>query len=345
VLEAVDQSGDMVTRRKDGTMEAKTIRALLTLLVFALILSSCNPGGVARPAQTQTALAEAIGLPQTLAAGGTAVAQLTLAASGPTTQVPTTPAIPSATSVPPTAPAATVPATVAPSATVQPTAIPPTAAPTSALPTPYPTPRPGPITRISFQAGTTSANVEGVIRANAQVRYRVRALAQQIMMVMLDTPNGDLYMAIRGESDGRDLLSADAKSSYFRGPLPRTQDYRITIYGSEAETHYNLSVIIPKRISFRSGATSARLEGNVGAQTVINYVARARAGQTMTVTVTAPTNDVLLTIYGLDDGQPLVRAASGATNWSGTLPGTQDYAIDVVGTDAARKYTLDVEIK
>ncbi len=151
-------------------------------------------------------------------------------------------------------------------------------------------------------------------------------------------------MSIRGETDGRTLLSADGRAMAFRGPLPRTQDYLIAIYGGLAETQYTLSVVIPRRISFRSGATAARLQGNVGAHTTVTYLARARADQTMTVTITAPTDDVLLTIYGLDDGQPLVRAASGATNWSGTLPATQDYVIMVVGTDAARRYTLDVEI-
>jgi len=337
----------MAIRRKDAMMRSSKGLALLTFVVLALMLSSCGVGGVPRPARTQTAVAEAIGLPMTLAAGATAVSQLTQVASLGVTQALAATAIPSATAAPPTAPPATateVPPT-APPPTAQPTDIPPTAPPTTSLPTPYPTPRPGPITRISFETGATSANVDGVIAASAQVRYRLRALAQQIMMVTLSSPNDDLYLAVRGESDGRTLLPAEARSRHFRGQLPATQDYRITIYGAEAETHYDLLVVIPKRISFRTGATSARLTGNVGAYTTINYVARARAGQTMTVTITAPTDDVLLTIYGLEDGQPLVRAASGATSWSGTLPATQDYAIDVVGTDAARRYTLDVAIR
>lgn len=319
-------------------MRAKMMCLLSIMIVVALALSSCEPTGVTRPAQTQTALAEAIGLPQTLAAGATAVALLTQAASVPTMPAATPTEMLSPTIMAPTAPPATV---AAPTVTAPPTVL----SPSPALPTPYPTPRPGPVTRISFQSGATSANVEGEIAANAQVRYRLRALGQQVMIVMLDSPNGDLYLSIRGESDGRTLLSADGRASYFRGPLPRTQDYRITVHGAEAQTHYSLLVMVPKRISFRSGASSARLEGNVRAHSTINYLARAQAGQTMTVTITAPTNDVLLTIYGLDDGQPLVRAASGATSWSGTLPGTQDYMIDIVGTDAARQYALDVAIR
>jgi hypothetical protein len=322
----------MTIRRKDGTMRVKSVCALMTLAVLALMLSSCSVGGVPRPAQTQTAVAEAIGLPQTLAAGSTAVAQLTQVAALPTAQVPTATAIPSATSVPSATQVETV--------TALPTAVPPTLAP----PTPYPTPRPGVVRRISFQTGATQGVVEGVIAAGAEVRYRVRASAQQLLMADLYSPRDDLYMSIRGETDGRTLLSADGRAMAFRGPLPRTQDYLIAIYGGLAETQYTLSVVIPRRISFRSGATSARLQGNVGAHTTVTYLARARADQTMTVTITALTDDVLLTIYGLDDGQPLVRAASGATSWSGTLPATQDYVIMVVGTDAARRYTLDVEI-
>jgi hypothetical protein len=322
-------------------MRVKSVCALMTLAVLALMLSSCSVGGVPRPAQTQTAVAEAIGLPQTLAAGSTAVAQLTQVAALPTAQVPTATAIPSATSVPSATQVATV---TAPTVTAPPTAVPPTLAPTLAPPTPYPTPRPSVVRRISFQTGATQGVVEGVIAAGAEVRYRLRASAQQLLMADLYSPRDDIYMSIRGETDGRTLLSADERAMAFRGPLPRTQDYLIAIYGGLAETQYTLSVVIPRRISFRSGATSARLEGNVGAHTTVTYLARARADQTMTVTISAPTDDVLLTIYGLDDGQPLVRAASGATSWSGTLPATQDYVIMVVGTDAARRYTLDVEI-
>jgi len=324
-------------------MRAKTILVLTLAVLLALALSSCRVGGLSRSARSQTAVAEAIGLPQTLAAGATAVVQLTLVAQVQNTQLPTATwtwavPVPSATAVPA--------ATAMPSATASSSPTPPpTVAPTVALPTPYPTPRPGPVTRISFETGATSAVAQGVVAPRGQNRYRLRASAQQIMMVSLYSASDDLYLAVRGETDGRTLLAADARATDWRGQLSRTQDYRLTVYGGQEETEYTLSIVIPSRIVFKSGATSARLQGDVGMQSTVTYLARAKANQTMTVTITAPTNDVLLTIYGLEDGQPLVRAASGATSWSGTLPATQDYVIDVVGTDAARKYTLDVAIR
>jgi hypothetical protein len=318
-------------------MRAKTMWVLVVLALLTLTLSSCNAGGVSRPAQTQTAMAEAIGLPQTLAAGGTAVARLTQIALVPPTEIPTATAAPSATPPPTTAPPA-----VAPTVTARPTETP---LPTVALPTPYPTLRPGPVVRISFQTGATSAVVDGLVAVGGQNRYRLRASAQQLMMLGLYSPVEDVYLAVRGETDGRTLLAADARSAAWQGQSPITQDYRITVYGGQVDAEYSLSVIIPRRISFKSGATSTRVQGNVAVQSTVTYLAHARGGQTMTVTITAPYDDVLLTIYGLEDGQPLVRAVSGATSWSGTLPGTQDYVIDVVGTDAARRYILDVDIE
>ncbi len=65
----------------------------------------------------------------------------------------------------------------------------------------------------------------------------------------------------------------------------------------------------------------------------------------MTVRISSPANDVLLTIYGVEDGSPLVRYESGANQWSGVLPGTQDYMIEAVATGASSPYVMDVIIR
>ena len=65
----------------------------------------------------------------------------------------------------------------------------------------------------------------------------------------------------------------------------------------------------------------------------------------MTITLTSPASNVLLTIYGLDDGSPLVRYVSGATSWSGTLPATQDYMVEAFATGNNTTFTLKATIK
>ena len=64
----------------------------------------------------------------------------------------------------------------------------------------------------------------------------------------------------------------------------------------------------------------------------------------MTVVITSPNNDVLLTVYGFETGDPLVRYVSGAWQWSGTLPASQDYMIHAVSVGAATGYRVDISI-
>jgi hypothetical protein len=100
----------------------------------------------------------------------------------------------------------------------------------------------------------------------------------------------------------------------------------------------------PTRIQFEPGAVSATVQGNLAANGIDEYVLYALEGQTMSVTITSPGNDVYLSITGLTDGIPLVRAASDATGWKGELPATQDYSIKAVSGGPADSYTLEVTI-
>jgi len=100
----------------------------------------------------------------------------------------------------------------------------------------------------------------------------------------------------------------------------------------------------PTRIRFGPGAISATETGTVAAQGTNAYVLYALEGQTMTASVSSPSNQVLLSITGVGDGIPLVRTASDARSWTGVLPGSQDYAVNVVSGGPADSYTLYIEI-
>ena len=64
----------------------------------------------------------------------------------------------------------------------------------------------------------------------------------------------------------------------------------------------------------------------------------------MQVSVYAPKGDLALEIYGISDGQPLVRSHLKQSSWAGVLPATQDYGISVVSFGGAAPYTLQVII-
>jgi len=103
------------------------------------------------------------------------------------------------------------------------------------------------------------------------------------------------------------------------------------------------------RIQFAPGATSATLTGRIvrkeegGVEFGTEYLVRAFAGQTMSVAITSPNNDVLLTIVGAD-GSPLKRYVDGLATWTGPLYATQDYTITPASVGKTTDYALAVSI-
>jgi hypothetical protein len=98
---------------------------------------------------------------------------------------------------------------------------------------------------------------------------------------------------------------------------------------------------IPKQIRFARGRTTAVIKDTVKLCTSHEYRLRARAGQMMTLnlatgkrtsfTLSAPSGDT-------------VEGADGVKDWSGELPQTGDYVINI-GTDVTAAYTLEVTIR
>jgi hypothetical protein len=252
----------------------------------------------------------------------------------PTIVIPTQPAQPSLQSAPPTA--------ILP--TALPTAIPSTNTPV--LPTSTTAPTAGSASRISMAAGKTEAFAEGALSAGGSVAYLVNAQANQYMMTSFSSANQDLALKITSPDGSVILASADKQNSW-QGTLPKTGDYTVSIVApAAAGGNYDMSVIIPARVVFKTGAVSASLNGYVGAHEVTTYLLRAMQNQTMSVAISAPKNDVFLTIYGLDDGQPYVRSVTGSTSASFKLPSTQDYVIEAVSTgDAAESFAITFTVK
>ena len=99
-----------------------------------------------------------------------------------------------------------------------------------------------------------------------------------------------------------------------------------------------------KRINFQPGSTTAVEQGNIAASGMAEYVVAAQAGQTMSVKVTSPQDQVILVIYGAD-GTVLLTDHVGVASWSGPLPSTQDYNIDLKShASTPVNYTLEVTL-
>ncbi len=201
-------------------------------------------------------------------------------------------------------------------------------------------------TRIVFQNGATSAVVSDSIAAGDTQNYVLQAMQGQPMLVSVDSPNGDVTLSIKTQG-GTSMLSAAAGQRNWQGNLPASEDYYLSVHGASSTEHYNLNIVIPWRITFLEGADSAKLTAKTVGGFNISYAAFAAKGQKMTVDLTPLTGDAALSIFGFADGQPFVNAnMHQTTNFSFTLPATQDYIIQVVPrAGSVVSYQITVKIQ
>jgi LysM repeat protein len=99
----------------------------------------------------------------------------------------------------------------------------------------------------------------------------------------------------------------------------------------------------PNRIIFPAGSTAASISGGLVSHETVKFVVAGNQGQTMTVSVAAPANEIALRIF--NPGGILIKPLDGNLTWTGPLPATGDYLIDLVGlTDPTKNYILTVSI-
>ena len=196
-----------------------------------------------------------------------------------------------------------------------------------------------------FRRGRRFLKLQETFERASRSSFVVSAEEDQLLMVDVGSRNLDVHLGIKGVFDHTVLVPNSSQLTTWQGLVPATQDYEITLTAGREDSNYNLGITIPEMIKFAPGAISAAIQGSVAAQQNVHYILYALAGQTMTVKIHSIDNDVLLTLYGIDDGQPLARSASGATEWNGILSRSQYYMIIVVSSGNPSQYLLDITIQ
>ncbi|HLY29321.1 MAG TPA: hypothetical protein VKQ72_23450, partial [Aggregatilineales bacterium] len=211
--------------------------------------------------------------------------------------------------------------------------------------------------RIVFPAGATSVSVQGTLAAGGMDRWVLKALGGQTMTAQLTFSSGQAILIVFGV-DGSVLQSDHATSPTFSGVLPLTEDYNIDVRGNpDTATSYTLSITIPplvappvaptptgKRIVFPAGATSVAVQGSLAPSGTDRWVLKALGGQTLTAKLTFSSGIAILIIFGAD-GNVLISDHAATQTFTGVLPSTQDYIIDVRNNpNSSTNYTLTITI-
>jgi hypothetical protein len=99
-----------------------------------------------------------------------------------------------------------------------------------------------------------------------------------------------------------------------------------------------------RRIRFESGRTTKVIKDAVVRGDRDRYILHARAGQTLLVHITSVESNAVFDIYR-PGGKRTLENAQENTDWSGALPRTGDYIIEVGGTRGNASYTLEVTVR
>jgi len=100
-------------------------------------------------------------------------------------------------------------------------------------------------------------------------------------------------------------------------------------------------LLIP--IAFTPGVTTTTLTGTVAEGMSQTYTLQAQQSQTLILTMSSQNAGLLLRIRGAD-GAVLKAAEDGSLAWTGQLPASQAYLIDLISTGPAATYTLQVNL-
>lgn len=98
-----------------------------------------------------------------------------------------------------------------------------------------------------------------------------------------------------------------------------------------------------RRIQFKRGSSSTTVHGKASLVLPETYVVGARAGQVMTIQLTAPRKSTTFALMTSKTTQSLTDG--GNTSWTGTLPETGDYIIYIESDEKGSTYSMTISIK
>lgn len=298
---------------KHPISQTKFHSVFIALSITFLMLSGCIlPSSVASTTVPPTATQLLINPQAASPTANAPLATATLLPPSPTAIVP----LPTATLV------------IQPSATF---AVLPTA--TETLIPPSPTPEPTATSeaagnQIIFTRGSTAAVVSGAVRHGQVVEYTIDANATQPMILRLDSTVGDVYLGVI-DPNGDVMLAPTKKWTYWQWRLPFTGTYRIQIYGGAGPEDYQMTVKVARLAYFPPGYDTVTLLGTTVNGYVLSYAMTCNEGQTMAVRLDLPSSSAYLDVFGLVTGA-LLLPSDKENAWSGTLPATQPYVIEVI---------------
>jgi hypothetical protein len=170
--------------------------------------------------------------------------------------------------------------------------------------------------------------LQGTLQPGQVATYTLSAGQAQPLTLIMNSPNNDVTMGVF-EPNGNVLLDPAAKYTRWQMALPATELYTIQVIGGATTESFTLTIKLPLVVSFGSGTNSSTLNGTTVNGYLFSYSFNCAIGQTMSASLNVPSSTAYIDIYGLSSGT-LLSASEQVNNWTGVLPQTQDYIVEVV---------------
>lgn len=181
--------------------------------------------------------------------------------------------------------------------------------------------------------GAQSCNIYLYRRKGAEFESILEGASGLGIQVLKAATNGYLDLQI----NAHDTAATEARTRYkFDGKQYREVQTTLVHLGTgESKPAF-------RRVQFARGSSAATVQGKVSLAMPDTYLVGARAGQTMTIQLTAPNKSVRLMLM---TSRTTAMLADNARSWTGTLPETGDYHIVVDADERGGTYSMTITIK
>lgn len=197
---------------------------------------------------------------------------------------------------------------------------------------------------VTMPSGMTSLLLEGKLKADADAEFVIGEESGSLLLVHAMTPKQDLQVSVYRADTGTKLEDAHKNPSFWAGRVPATLGYLVVLHHTGQETEYALEIEVPRELSLDNAAPAKKLSGWASAGAPVAYLIPKGVGRKVTVRLTTASPGGFLTIHGLDDGQPALKAEKRAAQFSGELP-QQDTILKIHQGAKAGPFTLQAALQ